>query len=397
MIALDLSRLLSRAGFTTPTGIDRVELAYARHLLAGHDEHCFAAIDALGGIGVLPQQEAARFIKRVEAMWRDGATAGEAHEIAALARRLRRKALFGGKRGLQTLLRAATNPVYLLVSHSHLHRPRGIARLKRASGARFVCLIHDLIPLDHPGYTSAAQTHRHRRRIATVDALADAVIVNSATTQAALLRRTDRDIPMVVAPLSLDAAAGVQEPSDRPYFVCLGTIEPRKNHALLLDVWERLIVEHGSEAPRLLVIGRRGWGSAAITGRFSASRPVVEERSGLSDLAVAALLRGARAALLPSFTEGFGLPVIEALASGVPVLCSDLPALRETGGGVPDYLDPRDSEAWRTAILDYAAESPRRMAQLTRLAQWRAPSWNEHFAIVDELLAGFSRAPVPPR
>jgi glycosyltransferase involved in cell wall biosynthesis len=105
---------------------------------------------------------------------------------------------------------------------------------------------------------------------------------------------------------------------------------------------------------------------------------------------VASLLRGARGLLLPSFAEGFGLPVIEALASGVPVLCSELPALRESGGGVPEYLDPLDAKAWRTAILDYAGDSPRRAAQLTRLAGWRAPTWDGHFAIVDRLLAGLN-------
>lgn len=397
MIALDLSRLLSRAGFTTPTGIDRVELAYARHLLASGAEHCFAAVDALGGIGVLPQSETARFVERVEAVWCAGASAEEAHQLAALARRLRRTALFGGKRKLRSRLRAAANPVYLLVSHAHLHRTRGIDRLKQAADTRFVCLIHDLIPLDHPHYTSAAQTRRHRRRIAAVDALADAVIVNSAATQATLLRRITRDIPIAVAPLGLDVASGSREVAEQPYFICLGTIEPRKNHALLLDVWQHLVAEHGDKAPRLLVVGRRGWGSAAIAGGLAELYPAVEERAGLSDAAVASLLRGARALLLPSFAEGFGLPVIEALANGVPVLCSDLPALRESGGGVPDYLDPHDPEAWRATILDYAADSPRREAQLARLALWRAPRWGEHFAIVDRLLAELSRAPAPRR
>ena len=99
------------------------------------------------------------------------------------------------------------------------------------------------------------------------------------------------------------------------------------------------------------------------------------------------LLRGARALLMPSLAEGFGLPVVEALALGVPVLCSDLPALRESGGGVPEYLDPADRGLWARAILDYAGDSARRVAQLSRLATWRSPRWADHFAIVNRLIA----------
>ncbi len=99
---------------------------------------------------------------------------------------------------------------------------------------------------------------------------------------------------------------------------------------------------------------------------------------------MARLLSGARALLLPSFAEGYGLPVAEALALGVPVLCSPLPALREVGRDAAEYLDPLDGAAWRAAILDYAQpQSTRRAAQCARLSAWRAPTWAEHFAIVD--------------
>lgn len=390
MIALDLSRLMSRAGFTTPTGIDRVELAYARHLLASGSAHCLVAINAVGAIGALPLADAARFIEMLETMWRNGAAPEETQEIKALARRLRRAALFGGVGELRTRLRTEANPVYLLVSHSHLHRPHGITRLKRASGARFACLIHDLIPLDYPQYTSRAQTARHQRRLDTVAALADAVIVNSEATRDALRRWMGRDVPVTVAPLGLDLAVETTPTIGRPYFVCLGTIEPRKNQMLLLDIWQRLVAVHGERSPRLLLIGRRGWGSEPIASRLASRSPFVEERADLPDSALVPLLRGARAVLFPSFAEGFGLPVIEALASRVPVLCSDLPALRESGGGVPDYLDPADAATWHAAILDYAIDSPRRRVQLGRLGQWRAPRWEQHFAIVDRLLAELS-------
>jgi hypothetical protein len=62
--------------------------------------------------------------------------------------------------------------------------------------------------------------------------------------------------------------------------------------------------------------------------------------------------------------------------------------LRETGGAVPEYLDPLDGPGWRSAILDYAAEpSPRRAAQLARLAQWQPPRWQDHFASVERFIA----------
>ena len=126
--------------------------------------------------------------------------------------------------------------------------------------------------------------------------------------------------------------------------------------------------------------------------RCPALRDRVVEHAGLPDRAVARLLAGARALLLPSFAEGFGMPVTEALAARVPVICSDLPALREAGDRVAEYLDPLDGPAWMEAILDYAAaRSGRRAAQFERLAGWTAPSWEAHLeaaiALVDQIAA----------
>jgi glycosyltransferase involved in cell wall biosynthesis len=385
----DLTELEKFLGLITPTGIDRVELAYARHLIGGDRAYCFAAITATGAIGALPQADAALFVAGLEAIWRDGATLRQAREVRVLARHLHRASLFGGASALRTRLgNAGARPVYLLVSHHHLDRPRGITRLKQTTGARFACLVHDLIPLEFPQFTRPEQTVRHRRRIDTVAALVDAVIVNSAATAGSLLRHlgdSGRPIPIAIAPLGLDSHPADPEPeaAEEPYFVSIGTIEARKNHALLLAVWRRLTIELGERAPRLVLVGRRGWDA----DRLPALPPNVTERADLPDRAMTKLLRGARALLLPSFAEGYGLPVIEALAAGVPVLCSDLPALRESGAGAPDPLDPSDPSAWLSAVVEYLTESPRRREQLARLARWQAPSWNAHFVIVSELLA----------
>jgi hypothetical protein len=86
--------------------------------------------------------------------------------------------------------------------------------------------------------------------------------------------------------------------------------------------------------------------------------------------------------------------LIEALELGVPALCSDIPALRETGGTVPDFIDPLDGPGWHSAILDYAAPgSPRRAAQLVRLSGWDPPRWDHHFAIVDRFIAEVAAGP----
>jgi glycosyltransferase involved in cell wall biosynthesis len=108
---------------------------------------------------------------------------------------------------------------------------------------------------------------------------------------------------------------------------------------------------------------------------------------------VARLLKGARALLFPSFTEGYGLPLAEALAHGVPAICSDLPALREIGGDVPEYLDPLDGLGWRRLILSFMEEdSPIRAAQMQRMKRWDQPSWEHHFSIVDPWLRKNARA-----
>jgi glycosyltransferase involved in cell wall biosynthesis len=118
----------------------------------------------------------------------------------------------------------------------------------------------------------------------------------------------------------------------------------------------------------------------------TAARPVT--RGALS---VAEALAGAWALLFPSFAEGYGIPLVEALAAGVPVIASDLPVFREIGQGVPELIAPGDAAAWEAAIADYALpDSPRRAAQLARLAQFAAPDWRGHFARVDALLASLA-------
>ncbi len=399
MIALDLSRLLSRAGRGTPTGIDRVELAYAEHLVADGASSCFTALTASGRLGLLPQHAAEQLIAAIGAEWRGTLDPPYPdRQVRQIARQVRIGLLAGRERALLSRLRTAkARPVYLLVSHHHLERNGLIARLKERSAARFICLIHDLIPIEFPEYAKPGQAEHHLRRIETAARLADAVIVNSSVTRDALqphLDRAGRAPPVLIAPFGADLpAARVEgEPRfERPYFVYVSTIEARKNHLLLLNLWRWMATDLGERTPLLVLVGARGWETENVVDmleRCPVLRGAVIEHNALPDAEMVRLLKGARALLLPSFAEGFGFPLIEGLELGVPALCSDIAALRESGGSVPEFFNPLDGPGWRAAILDYAApRSPRREAQLARLARWEPPRWEDHFAMVDRFIA----------
>lgn len=383
-IWLDIARLVERACVGSLTGIDRVELAYAEHLITWAPERTrFVMIGRWSSrLRMLPDAVTRRFLTGVRRAWGAGTPSdmrGSAVRLLAIA-------------AVAPPVPADPSAVYLLVSHRHLHKHSALAQAVRRSGVAFVPLIHDLIPMEFPEYGRPGEAARHRCRLDTVVRLADGVIVNSAATRTALAAYLPAGRPVLVAPLGVSPPAPGPAPivGGRPYFLCVGTIEPRKNHLLLLHLWRRLIAEHGETAPRLLIVGQRGWENENVVDlldRCTALRGHVTELGTVSDTRLTALLRSARALLMPSFAEGFGLPVAEALAHGTPVLCSDLPALREAGGSVPEYLDPLDTPAWGAAVMDYAINgSPRRDAQIKRLPYWGGTTWDIHMGSVLDFL-----------
>ena len=371
-IVLDLSRLLARLLRTTPTGVDRVELAYAQTLLRMAPERLsFGARFPRGMYGRLDPAAVRRFVEHTAALWQEPhrITRGQLRPIAARHLLALRPRHIPRRRG---------GRVFLQTSPHQMEREERMARILAREDARFITMVHDLIPITHPEYVRPESETSHRRRIATIERLADGVITNSAATRDALIAvmGAERVPPIAVAHLGTDLYERVApRPSERPYFVCVATIEARKNHLLLLNIWKRMVEERGGDAPLLHLVGKRGWENEQVVDmleRCRALRGHVVEHPDLDDAAMRAMVAGARALLLPTFDEGFGMPVAEALAAGTPAIVADIPALREVGRQVPDYLDPLDGLGWRSAIEDYArADSFRRAAQMTRMEGWR--------------------------
>lgn len=399
-LILDISRLVYAGRSRTPKGIPRVELAYAEHLIASAPDRLhFAVLDAFGRLRVVDNRSAIAFTRAIAGYWANDVASIAAHwRVALHAFWIHAVLMLRPWGDLEQLVATHRGRfLYVIPSQLHLERSSLIDRLKNAGRLKLVVFVHDILPSLFPDYFTAEDAELYQRRMENAARLADAIVVNSQSTEEAFRSRYGSKLAsgtMVVAPLGVAPQTGVEPPaalSPQPYFVMLGTIEPRKNHKLILDVWLRLRSELGPATPPLLVIGERGWKSRDVIDlleRSGALRGLVTECGGLPDATVAGLLKGACALLLPSFAEGYGLPLAEALTHGTPVLCSDIPVFHEVGGDIPDYLDPTDGPAWHAAVLDYAQPlSPKREAQIRRLPSWSRPTWEQHFAAVDAALS----------
>lgn len=293
---------------------------------------------------------------------------------------------------------SGNNRLYLNLGHTGLDK-NGFTEWMRQADVRPVYLIHDLIPITHPQYCRAGERDRHIKRMRAALTTAAGIIGNSQATLEALREfGAGEGLPHPPEIAALLGSTPLPRPplgpvSTRPTFVVLGTIEARKNHLLLLNIWERLVARLGEAAPRLTIVGQRGWEAEEVCRILDRGqlRDHVEEIGGASDEEVAFHLSEARALLFPTLAEGYGLPLVEALHLKVPVIASDLPVFREIGKNIPTYLDPLDELGWEVLILDFAdSASQSRAAQLARMQQFQAPTWAAHFAAVEDWLLKLS-------
>lgn len=377
-LLLDVSRLIWRVWRGgLPTGIDRVCIAYLRH----YAPRSLAVVQRGGRQFVFSPRQSSRLF--------DVLLSGKKRMRTRLARAV--------LTGLVTGRRAPPrrDMIYLNVGHTGLNEPTLPAWIAEF-GLRAVYMVHDLIPITHPEFCRPAELEKHRRRIANVLSSASGIIGNSQASideLAAYAATQQASLPPAIAawisgwdrPPSVEA-----KKMARPYFVTLGTIEGRKNHQLLIDVWRLLVGKLGQAAPILVIIGQRGWQAAEVIQVLDRPEQLeghVLELGSCKDRDLAGWIAGARALLMPSFAEGFGLPLIEAMELGTAVIANDLPVFREIAGDIPTYLAPQDADAWRAAILAFMQDGPDLARQKAALKSYRAPNWAGHFKTVDAWLA----------
>lgn len=381
-VLIDVTRLIDRFyKGRLPTGIDRVNLAYINHF----SQNARAVVRYKGRTLLFSSSASQRLF-------------AELLEPSAQFRRVIAWLMICASLKLH---RDDTRSGLFLfnVSHHGLEQVSYPEQLRKQK-VKPLFLVHDLIPITHPEYCRSGEADLHKIRMNNALQAASGIVTNSQATLDELslyAKKTKQTMPpAIAAPL---AAATLPKPNTaRPieasYFLMLGTIEARKNHWLLLQVWRKLIEQLGENAPKLVLIGQRGWECENVVDLLERSillRGHVIELPNCSDMELSTYIAHAQALLFPSFVEGYGMPLMEALSLGVPVIASDLHVFREIAGDSPDYLDPLDGMAWLSHIKNFTdPTSVLRAAQLTRLAKFVAPTWKKHFELVEEMMRGLA-------
>jgi glycosyltransferase involved in cell wall biosynthesis len=376
-VLLDVTRLVARSwAGRQPTGIDRVCDAYLRHFRP----RARAVVQHRGVIRVLPVRESEDLFHLLDAPPR-GRRAG-------LARLLSSALLAGSGRP------AVAGQAYLNAGDTDFDLPAH-HRWASESGVRSFYVIHDLIPTRHPEFSRPHAVLRHRGRVRGALVHGAGLIMGTQAVRKELeayaLAENLRLPPLLVAPFAGTDLTGhprAETGKEEPFFLCVGTIEPRKNHRLLFALWERLAARLGAATPKLVLVGQSGPMTGDLLAPLGTLRPHVEHRRVCSDDELADLMCRARALLMPSLAEGFGLPVVEALQSGTPVIASTLPVFDEIGQGAARLVDPCDIVGWEEAIiaatlLDRSTAGP--------APGFVPPHWPDHFEAVERFIA--SRVP----
>ncbi len=394
-IWLDVTRLLTRVGRSALTGIDRVELAYLREALTSGCGHYLCRTTR--GYLLLGPQGAQCLLDLMTGQKEPGAADlwsrltfrgnRPRHRAEAMMRPLAIDRC--SPTGLPDLLtrHGSTERAYVNVGHANLSDATLGAFSKAATWS--LVMIHDLIPLTHPQVVVDGQPKVFAGRIDRVRRYATHVIATSDATAADLTAHwsTSSVVPTtIISRLGLDPKPPVRAETIPGYFVMLGTIEPRKNHSLMLDAWDLLAQDTPSEAmPTLHIIGAQGWNVADLMARIHA-HPLLNRKifmhGPLPDRHVQAHFARADGLLFPSLAEGYGLPPLEAAMAGVTPICSNLPVFHETLGDCAVYVASADSYQWKETIKQYLEPKSDR----PDLSAPRVPTWQEHFETVTDAI-----------
>jgi glycosyltransferase involved in cell wall biosynthesis len=263
-----------------------------------------------------------------------------------------------------------------------LHAPSLAVPPKR--GKPLVVSVHDAAPWLYPESFTPRGRWFHNAGLRAAARRADRVITGTEAAAAELRAYTALPaslvtvVPYGVSPnhfrLGEEPTAKILRRhglAETPYVLWVGSLEPRKGVGALVAAVARLAA--GGKATALVLAGYEGWQNARLipAGPRAQLGQSLHQLGHLPDVELQALYAGATVFAFPSFHEGFGLPVLEAMAAGAPVVASDIPPVREVAGEAAVLVAPGEVEAWAGA-LEAVLDNPSRRAELSEAGKQRA-------------------------
>jgi glycosyltransferase involved in cell wall biosynthesis len=273
---------------------------------------------------------------------------------------------------------------------------RALGRFKAQHGFKLVQMIHDLFPLGQSAWEPAGFKKKFVEQFTGIVPLVDRWLVNSEFVRKELRRHLGEQTPLrpidqisMGWPKPPDTGAGTEilerlglQPGR--FFLQVGTLEPRKNHISVVRAVEQLRSKHGAAMPTCVLAGIKGWHCEPLMHELEKTRfagGVIRWLDGVDDATLAALYRGALFTVYPSLAEGWGLPVQESLAYGVPCITSKAGAIPEVGRDLAVYVDPTDDAEVGNAIDRYLTDNEALAAARSKIATFLAgeqlPRWND--------------------
>ena len=263
--------------------------------------------------------------------------------------------------------------ILLLADCYWKYSPWAAVRAARESGARTVAIVYDIIPVTHGQFFAPVSRECFASALAPLFEHTDAFFCISVYTEGQLRAYFEAEPysrtvgQKKFGTFTLGAGLDTLDPDghirakivcvfrpERSVYLVVGTLEPRKNHAYLLDVFQALWSEGSTAA--LLIVGRVGWMCEEVLDAIQRHQMLGRQLFFLDDVADTELdycYTHAHALLFPAMVEGFGLPMIEALKNGLPVFASDIPVFREVGGEYATYFDPVNPSSLKDLLQTY--------------------------------------------
>jgi glycosyltransferase involved in cell wall biosynthesis len=287
-IFYDITRIIERSNAITPTGIDRVDIKYASHINNSEKYNAHFIFLFRGTFYLCNKNFSDFLIREVYSRWIESSSSRRTlpmiDEVVSkhitkekLARQNIRTSKVDGSLLNKLSSISSSQGFYLNCSHLGVGQLDAYYIFKTLGSLRIVFYLHDIIPIDFPEYVQVGDGLSHQERVDVMANFSDLIIVNSEYTRDRFvcnaLARNNHIPPIEILYIGVEEVFNscdlvalpryLSRFAEEDYFVCVGTIEPRKNHLMILNLWRRFFV--GREpSPKLVLLGKRGWNNQMV-------------------------------------------------------------------------------------------------------------------------------------